>query len=236
MPSGENRSVSHSFFAPLDRVTVPPRCGLVRRLGVRARRLHRQRQRLAHAAVVEVDEVAQPLLRAVVERTDHRVRGAPALCGPGVRRPVLVGVADAQREQVEPGPQPVLGGEAGVADRTSRLPQTDPTVPVSRRPPPRSTSTSTVADVRPRAAARAADQPGRGGHLISCRACSPSAAWRAGRRAAARLRTTSGGSLPASTSASIRSPIAHFSSAVEGQRDRVERSPRPRAARSTSSR
>ena len=110
------------------------------------RRLHRQRQRRGRA----LRRAASPgrAARSAARWSrgpETRAHGRAPRPADGDGGPVLVGVGGAQGEQVEPGLRAAAWRRRGSSpSRTTRSPWTPDTVPVSRRPSPRSTSTSTA--------------------------------------------------------------------------------------------
>ena len=231
-------SVTQARAGQLDRRRVVARAARGR--GPRPRR---RRWRSApgsgrrQAEVAQLDQVAQPVDRAVVERAGQRAPGPGPLAADGVGGPGLVGSAGAQREQVDPGRQPLPRLEPGVAERRRawcRGPRT--TVPVSRRPLAEvdvdvdraRRRRSRRSAVRSSSFWRLRDHPRR---APACRGRRAAAC-----RAAARRSSPPTGPGPASTSRSSRSPTCHTSSASRSIGIASLRPRRARAARETSSR
>ncbi len=78
---------------------------------------NRHRQRLGHPEVAQLHQPAQPVGRPVVERAGQGTLRAGPFAADGVGGPVLVGPTGAEREQVDPGAETLLGLEPGVAER-----------------------------------------------------------------------------------------------------------------------
>ena len=118
---------------------------------------HDERQRLAHPAVVEIDEHRQLAPAPPRATAPGSARPSPARCDASPRaRPIVAASNDpprgAQREQPHPRPEPVARVDLRVRDASSAATRARPgTVPVSRRPPT-STLTSTDRPAPPRAA------------------------------------------------------------------------------------
>ena len=196
--------------------------------------LERQRQRLAHAGVVDRDQVAQQVASASSTEANggrgsrrRRRRRRPGRW----HRPTTGGrVVGAQRQQRHPGVEPVLGSEPGEA-HLARAVAVD--VGDGAAQPPAAAEVDVDVDARrglPWVTESAISATGPAWSSDLRRSRQPSCPG-AARRGATPCRASPSGSRPASRSRSIRSPTSHCPEAVELDRQPVGRPPRPRRRR-----